>query len=56
MRRIVFTAPMEPSLLASSVVTLWGYKAGMVTPAQSTSSRTISHRSSTSFPTTEKER
>jgi hypothetical protein len=44
---------MEPSRLASSVVAPWGYKAGIVAPAQPTSSCMISHRSSTSFPMTE---
>jgi hypothetical protein len=49
-----FTASTEPSRFASSVVTPWGYKAGMVSPAQPTSSCTISHRSSASFPMAEK--
>jgi hypothetical protein len=45
---------MEPSRFASSVVTPWGYKAGMVAPAQPTFSRATSHRSSTSFLMAEK--
>jgi hypothetical protein len=49
-----FTAPVELSRFASSVVTPWGYKASVVIPAQPTSSRTISHHSSASFPTAEK--
>jgi hypothetical protein len=57
-RKIFFTSPFivptEPSRFASLVVTLRGYKAGMIAPAQCTSSRTISHHSSTSFPTAEK--
>jgi hypothetical protein len=54
MHKIVFTVPAEPSRFTSSVVKLWGYKAGVVTPAQPTSSHTISHHSFASFPTTEK--
>jgi hypothetical protein len=50
----LFTAPAEPSCFASMVVTLQGYKAGMVTPTQPTISRMISYRSSTFFPTAEK--
>jgi hypothetical protein len=46
--------PLEPSRFASLVVTPWGYKVGMAAPAQPTSSRMISHRSSGSFPTAEK--
>jgi hypothetical protein len=38
------------------IVIPWGYKAGVVSPAQPTSSHTISYRSSASFPTVEKER
>jgi hypothetical protein len=38
MRKIIFTAPFiapaEPRRFASSVVTPWGYKAGMVAPTQ----------------------
>jgi hypothetical protein len=45
---------MEPSRFASSVVTQWGYKAGMVTLAQATSYRTISHYFSAYFPMAEK--
>jgi hypothetical protein len=45
---------MEPSRFASSVVAPWGYKAGIVAPAQPTSSCMISHHSSTSFPMTKK--
>jgi hypothetical protein len=52
----LFTAPAEPSCLTSSVVTPRGYKAGVATPTQPTSSRTISLRSSASFLTTQKER
>jgi hypothetical protein len=52
----LFTVSVEPCHFASSIVTLWGYKVGMVTPVQPTSSRMISHRSSTSFPTSEIER
>jgi hypothetical protein len=51
--KIVFTASAEPNCFASSVVMPWGYK-GVVTPTQSTSSRTISHHSSAPFPTVEK--
>jgi hypothetical protein len=28
----LFTMPVEPSRFASSVVTPWGYKVGVVTP------------------------
>jgi hypothetical protein len=49
-----FTTPVEPTLFASSVLTLWGYKAGVVTIAQPTSFRMIPHCSSTSFPMIEK--
>jgi hypothetical protein len=51
--KIIFTVS-EPSRFASSVVTLLGYKASMVASAQPTSSHTISHHSSVSFPTAEK--
>jgi hypothetical protein len=54
MRKIVFTAPVEPSRFASSVVTPRGYKAGVFAPAPPTSSRMTSHRFSTSFPMAEK--
>jgi hypothetical protein len=50
----LFTTPVEPTLFASSVLTLWGYKAGVVTIVQPTSFRMIPHRSSTSFPMIEK--
>jgi hypothetical protein len=53
--RIVFTMLAEPNRFASSVVTLQGYKAGVVTPVQPTCSHTISHHSSISFPTAEKD-
>jgi hypothetical protein len=49
-----FTVHVEPSCFTSSVVKPWGNKAGVVTPIQPTSSHTISHRSSASFPTAEK--
>jgi hypothetical protein len=45
---------VEPSRFVSSAGTLWGYKAGLVTPAQPTSSHMISLCSSTSFSTAEK--
>jgi hypothetical protein len=45
---------MEPSHFASLTVTPWGYKAGVVAPAQPTSSHMTSHHSSTSFPMAEK--
>jgi hypothetical protein len=48
------TASVEPSCFAYSVVTPQGYKAGVVTPMQPTSSCTISHHSSASFPMAEK--
>jgi hypothetical protein len=55
--KIVFTVPFYHACraqpLTSSVVKLWGYKAGVVAPAQPTSSHTISHHSSASFPTIE---
>jgi hypothetical protein len=51
---VPFTTPVEPRHFASSVVSLRGYKAGVVAPVQPTSSRMISHHSSASFPTTEK--
>jgi hypothetical protein len=47
-------APTEPSCFATSVDTPWGYKAGVVAPAQPTSSRMISYHSSTSFNTAKK--
>jgi hypothetical protein len=50
----LFTGPVEPSRFASSVVTPRGDKAGLETPAQPTSSGTISFYFSASFPTTEK--
>jgi hypothetical protein len=53
-RKIIFTAPAEPSHIASSIVTPQGYKDGVVAPTQPTSSRTISHHSFTSSPTTQK--
>jgi hypothetical protein len=53
MHKIIFTVPAEPSRFTNSIVTLRGYKAGMVTLAQPTSSQMISHRSSASFPTAE---
>jgi hypothetical protein len=46
--------PSEPSRFASSIVTPQGYKAGVVAPAQATSSRMISHHSFASFPMAEK--
>jgi hypothetical protein len=46
--------PTEPNRFAASVVTPRGYKVGVVTPTQPTSFRTISHRSSASFPIAEK--
>jgi hypothetical protein len=52
----LFTALSEPNHFASLVVTSWGYKAVVVTPAQSTFSYMISHNSSTSFLTAEKKR
>jgi hypothetical protein len=45
----LFTALVEPIRFASSIVTLWGYKASVVAPMKPTSSHTISHRSSTPF-------
>jgi hypothetical protein len=45
---------MESNRFASSVVMPWGYKASLVTPAQSTSSYMISLYFSTSFPAAEK--
>jgi hypothetical protein len=54
MHKIIFTVLVEPSCFASSVNTPWGYKAGVVAPMQPTSSRMISHHSSTSFCTAEK--
>jgi hypothetical protein len=50
----LFIAPAEPSRFAYSTVTPWGYKVGLVTPTQPSSSRTISICSSFSFPTAEK--
>jgi hypothetical protein len=50
----LFTAPAEPSRFASLVVTPRGYKAGVVAHIQPTSSRTISHHSSASFPLAKK--
>jgi hypothetical protein len=41
---------MEPNSFASSAITPWGYKAGLVTPVQPTSSCMISLYSSASFP------
>jgi hypothetical protein len=49
-----FTVPAKSSRFTSSVVTPWGYKAEVVTPAQPMSSHMISHRSSASFPMAEK--
>jgi hypothetical protein len=49
-----FTASVKPSRFASLVFAPQGYKAGVVTPMQLTSSRTISHCLSTSFPMAEK--
>jgi hypothetical protein len=43
-----------PNCFASSVLTPRGYKASVATPAQPTSSHTIFHRFSTSFPMVEK--
>jgi hypothetical protein len=45
---------MESNRFPSSTAKLRNYKAGLVTPAQPTSSRTISLCSSTSFPTAKK--
>jgi hypothetical protein len=60
MRKIIllclFTPLAEPNRFASSIVTPLDYKAGVVTPAQPTSSHTISHHFSTSFPTAEKKK
>jgi hypothetical protein len=53
-RKLIFTALAEPIRVASSTITPQGYKAGLVTPAQPTSSCMISLYSSTSFPTVEK--
>jgi hypothetical protein len=44
---------MGPSRFASSVVTPRGYKVGVVTLVQPTSSYMISHHSSASFPMVE---
>jgi hypothetical protein len=52
----LFTVPTKLSRFTSLVVTLWGYKADVVTPAQLTSSNTLSHCSSTSFLMAETER
>jgi hypothetical protein len=58
MRKIIllclFTAPTEPSHSTSSVVTPQAYLAGVVAPAQPTSSHMISHHFSASFPTAER--
>jgi hypothetical protein len=55
-RKIIFTMPTKSNCYASSAVTPRGYKVGVVTHAQPTSSRTISSHSSASFPMTEKKR
>jgi hypothetical protein len=56
--KLMFTVPFysacKSPLLCSSVVTPWGYKAGSHSCTQATSSCTIPHRLSTSFPTVEK--
>jgi hypothetical protein len=44
----------EPIRFSSSVVTLWGFKVGVVAPAQPTSFCTMSHHSSASIPMGEK--
>jgi hypothetical protein len=49
MHKIDFTTPMERNRFISLAVTPRGYIAGLVTPAQPTSSRMISLYSSTSF-------
>jgi hypothetical protein len=58
MLTIIFTMPFimsaEPNHFASSAVTPRGYKASLVTPAQPTSSRTMSLYSSTAFSMTQK--
>jgi hypothetical protein len=45
----LFTMSVESICFASLTITPWGYKAGLVTPVQPTSSHTISLCSSASF-------
>jgi hypothetical protein len=52
----LFIASTEPNCFTSSAVTPQGYKAGLVSPVQPTSSRTISLYSSTSFTMAEKKK